>query len=63
MNDAAATPELGPVSDADLAKVRDEFHVLHEIVKRARVNLDRNTWSTARHHIRVCRTQGLEYFQ
>ncbi|WP_420563789.1 alpha-hydroxy acid oxidase [Thalassobaculum sp.] len=48
MNDAAATPELGPVSDADLAKVRDEFHVLHEIVKRARVNLDRNTWDYMR---------------
>lgn len=50
MNDAAANTgaSLGAISETDLAKVRDEFHVLHEIVKRARANLDRNTWDYLR---------------
>ncbi|WPZ34978.1 alpha-hydroxy acid oxidase [Thalassobaculum sp. OXR-137] len=49
MNDATpAAPDLGAIPQADLDRVRDEFHVLHEIVKRARVNLDRNTWDYMR---------------
>ncbi|WP_281684032.1 alpha-hydroxy acid oxidase [Thalassobaculum salexigens] len=46
--DAAATAELGAIPETDLETVRDEFHVLHEIVKRARANLDRNTWDYLR---------------
>lgn len=56
MTDTAATAprgtpqgtELAAISEADLDTARDEFHVLHEIVKRARVNLDRNTWDYMR---------------
>jgi len=36
------------IAEADLQTVRDDFHVLHEIVKRARANLDRNTWDYLR---------------
>ena len=36
------------IAEAELTSVRDEFHVLHEVVKRARSALDRNIWDYLR---------------
>jgi glycolate oxidase len=36
------------IADAELEAARDQFHVLHEVVKAARANLDRNIWDYLR---------------
>ncbi len=36
------------IAEPDLAATREDFHVLHEVVKRARTVLDRNIWDYLR---------------